>query len=335
MSFDGEYLRTLSSVSSISVNTYTYNDGEPVTVSDYQVEASESTSGSIIESGWITESGGSTALFSEAVASGFEDGLDSDAYAGGSWESWSDSASDDTVTASGNTSQGFSTTGEPTYTSSTYSASSGEGEETQGSGNPNYGGIAGLPENETEGGLLYEVAYEQDDYLELFGAGYEAGSLSLYDSIGSTYYHYEVPAIALAELNGTTPDLGVVELGGIVPGAGANTTFGFVPSTNAMTARGLPSEKATTLANLAVNNGPDNGVSQTSTAPPTSVLITLAAVGRNPTDILIPTQAGTEGSGGDDEDDDVAGGGSASGEMTFSALAGGGGEAGSQLVPPT
>ena len=66
------------------------------------------------------------------------------------------------------------------------------------------------------------------------------------------------------------------------------------------------------------------------------MLITLAAAGRNPTDILIPTQAGTEGSGGgDDEDDDVAGGGSASGEMTFSALAGGGGEAGSQLVPPT
>jgi hypothetical protein len=54
------------------------------------------------------------------------------------------------------------------------------------------------------------------------------------------------------------------------------------------------------------------------TAPPTSVLVTLAAAGRNPTDILIPTQAGTEGSGGDDEDDDVAGG------MTVSALAAGG-----------
>jgi hypothetical protein len=49
------------------------------------------------------------------------------------------------------------------------------------------------------------------------------------------------------------------------------------------------------------------------------VLFTLAAAGRNPTDILIPTQAGTEGSGGDDdEDDDVAGG------ATFSALATGG-----------
>jgi hypothetical protein len=38
------------------------------------------------------------------------------------------------------------------------------------------------------------------------------------------------------------------------------------------------------------------------------VLVTLAAAGRNPTDILIPTQAGTDGSGGDD-DDDAAGGG--------------------------
>ena len=73
----------------------------------------------------------------------------------------------------------------------------------------------------------------------------------------------------------------------------------------------LPSEKATALDNLAENNGPTDGVSQTATAPPTSVLVTLAAAGRNPTDILIPTQAGTDGSGGDDdEDDDLAGGGS-------------------------
>ena len=84
MSFDGEYIRTLWSVGSISVNAYT--DGT-VTVSDYQGEASESTSESITESGWITESGGSTALFSEAVATGFEDVFDCESYAGGSWES--------------------------------------------------------------------------------------------------------------------------------------------------------------------------------------------------------------------------------------------------------
>jgi hypothetical protein len=34
------------------------------------------------------------------------------------------------------------------------------------------------------------------------------------------------------------------------------------------------------------------------------VLVTLAAAGRNPTDITIPTQAGTEGSDEDEEDDD-------------------------------
>jgi hypothetical protein len=57
------------------------------------------------------------------------------------------------------------------------------------------------------------------------------------------------------------------------------------------------------------------------TAPPTSVLVTLAAAGRNPTDILIPTQAGTEGSGVDDDDDDVAGGGgSATSGGTFQAM---------------
>ena len=55
------------------------------------------------------------------------------------------------------------------------------------------------------------------------------------------------------------------------------------------------------------------------------MLVTLAAAGRNPTDILIPTQAGTEGSGGgDDEDDDVAGGGSATSGGTFQAMADGG-----------
>jgi hypothetical protein len=64
-----------------------------------------------------------------------------------------------------------------------------------------------------------------------------------------------------------------------------------------MTAHGLPAEKATALDNLAQNNGPTDGVSQTATAPPTSVLVTLAAAGRN---ILIPTQAGTDGSGDDD-----------------------------------
>ncbi len=48
--------------------------------------------------------------------------------------------------------------------------------------------------------------------------------------------------------------------------------------------------------------------SRTSPVSPTIVLTALAAAGRNPTDITIPTQAGTDGSGGE-EDDAVAGGG--------------------------
>jgi hypothetical protein len=85
-----------------------------------------------------------------------------------------------------------------------------------------------------------------------------------------------------------------------------NDTGCFFPSTDAMTVHGLPTEKATALDNLALNNGPTDGVSQTAAAPPTSVLTTLAAAGRNPTDILIPTQAGTDGSGGDDDVDQAS-----------------------------
>ncbi len=96
-----------------------------------------------------------------------------------------------------------------------------------------------------------------------------------------------------------------------------------------MTAHGLPAEKAARLNNLAANDGPTDGVSQTATAPPTSVLVTLATAGRNPTDIVVPTQAGTEGSGGEEEDDAVSGAGNAAGGMTFSALGDGGGSGGS------
>ena len=53
---------------------------------------------------------------------------------------------------------------------------------------------------------------------------------------------------------------------------------------------------------MALNDGPDDGVSQTSTAPPTSVLGTLAAAGRNPTDITIPTVGGDAIDGGDGGD---------------------------------
>ena len=59
----------------------------------------------------------------------------------------------------------------------------------------------------------------------------------------------------------------------------------------------------------------NDDVSRTSPVSPTIVLTALAAAGRNPTDITIPTQAGTDGSG-DDEEDAVAAGGGA----TFAAM---------------
>ena len=186
-----------------------------------------------------------------------------------------------TATASGNTSLGFETTAEATYTSSSSSASSGEGDAT-GPGSPFYGGIGGLPVNATEGGLLYEAVELEEADVAVLGAAYEPGSLYLYDSISGANYHYEVPATALAELDGSTESLGVVGLGELVPLPGSNSAFGFVPSTNGMTAHGLPSEKATALDNLAENNGPTDGVSQTATAPPTSVLVTLAAAAATP-----------------------------------------------------
>ncbi len=153
-------------------------------------------------------------------------------------------------------------------------------------------------------------------------------SLYLYDSTVGSDYPYEVPTSAPAFLSGSTTGLADAPLAALITGSGSNSTFGIIPSTNGMTAHGLPAEKATALGNLAQNDGPDDGVSHTSTSQPTSVLVTLAAAGRNPTDITIPTQAGTEGSGGDDEEDDAAGSG------TFEAMGdSGAGGGGSHLLP--
>ncbi len=86
-----------------------------------------------------------------------------------------------------------------------------------------------------------------------------------------------------------------------------------------MTGHGLPTEKAWALGNLVENVGPTDGVSQTATATPTSVLVTLATAGRNPTDILIPT-AGSEAAGGVHILDTHTGGGSAAGGTTAGAM---------------
>ena len=191
----------------------------------------------------------------------------------------------DTATLSGNDTAGFHTT----------AYGSGSGSSTMSGGEivvaEEWGGIAGLPEDGSGGDLLDEIVHEQSatDQLDVY---YSSGSLYLYDSTVGSDYPYEVPHSVPAYLSGSTSDLAVAPLAALITGSGSNSTFGFVPSTNGMTAHGLPLEKATALHNLAQNDGPDDGVSHISTSQPTSVLVTLAAAGRNPTDITIPTQAG-------------------------------------------
>ena len=175
----------------------------------------------------------------------------------------------------GNNSDGFQTS---TYLSeSSYTLVSGDG---AGESEP-VGEVTGLPESGTDSGLLDEIVDE-------LSASYTSSKWILI-----ARGVYSVPAYLL----GSTPALGSVPMGGFL-GSASGTKFGFIPSTNAMTGHGLPTEEASALGNMALNDGPNDGVSQTSTASPTSVLVTLAAAGRNPTDITIPTVGG-EGSGGD------------------------------------
>ena len=109
-------------------------------------------------------------------------------------------------------------------------------------------------------------------------------------------------------LSGPTSSLGLAAFGSFISGS----TFGFVPSTDDTTAQGLPGAEAFALGNMAENYGAADGVSPFRGAPnPTATLITLAAAGRNPTDITIPT-IGSEGSGGGGDDDAIVGGTSSS-----------------------
>ena len=164
-----------------------------------------------------------------------------------------------------------------------------------------YGGVIGLPESASEGDLLADIGYEvSSDQLEV-----EDGGLYLYDSRAGSDSPYEVPRSAPAYLSGPMTGAAWAPLGNYITGTGSAEGFGFIPSTNAMTAHGLPTEEVFALYNRAQNLGRADGVSQTSTASPTSVLVTLAAAGRNPTDITLPT-VGSQGGGGDEEDDAAA-----------------------------
>jgi hypothetical protein len=218
----------------------------------------------------------------EGVTSSLTDDVDTQLYGNESYFGYTDDVTE-TVT---NSSWLNGTDGSHTswVTESSLSTESG----SEAGGGFGLGGVTGLPETSTDGSLLAWITREQ-------GEAYPTNEFVLYDS----------PRTVAAYLSSPTGQLVVAGLGEVMFDDPFDLAVGFVPSTNAMTAHGLPAEKVNTF-NLAENNGPTDGVSQTSTSPPTSVLVTLAAAGRNPTDILIPTQAGTEGSGeGDDEDDDA------------------------------
>ena len=117
-------------------------------------------------------------------------------------------------------------------------------------------------------------------------------------------------------------DLGVARQGFLPDGP----TFGFTPNTNAATLLGLPNQEATALGNMAQNQGPPDGVSRSAPPSPTATLTALAAAGRSPTDLTIPTvgsQAG--GSGGDSPDTAGTTVTAASGGITADGTGSGGG----------
>jgi hypothetical protein len=122
---------------------------------------------------------------------------------------------------------------------------------------------------------------------------YSSGNLYLYDSYAGVY---AVPHSVPALLSGSTASLGTAALGLHLVASSPNSAYGFTPYTNAQTSHGLPSEEASSQSNLSQDNGPPTGGSQTSTRQPTTVLITIA--GRDPADITIRTQAGTQCPGG-------------------------------------
>jgi hypothetical protein len=307
MSFDADGTYTSSTEASWSF--LTLNAGNDASLTDVHGAFNEYDSATDATSGWSTVSDGTTVLSYHEYLSTFFSETVSDTYGptvGGTdtfGELTIQSTCGSTTDITGNNWSGFTTI---TH-SSNYSSESSLTGGWEWSDTDEFEIVGGIPESATSGSLLVEFQDEQDGAGKLL-ADYSSGSIFLYDSYGGYWldagYCY-VPHSVPAYLSGLAPDVGLAPSGWPVTAPSSNAAFGFVPSTNAATAHGLPTEKASALDNLALNDGPTDGVSQTATAPPTSVLVTLAAAGRNPTDILIPTQAGTEGASGGEGGDAV------------------------------
>ena len=205
-----------------------------------------------------------------------------------------------------------------------------------GSNPTDHAGVFGLarPEDgvqgilgEAEGGLLSVVGNDQL-YSSEVSTSSSHHSLSL-DRFGWRYSS-SVPASVPLYLSASALDLGVAGPGYLptlqdYSYAGV-AIFPFTPLTNAATANGLPNQEASALGNMAQNQGPPDGVSRSAPPSPTAVLTALAAAGRNPTDLTIPTvgsQAG--GSGGDSPDTAGTTVTAASGGITADGTGSGGG----------
>ena len=174
-------------------------------------------------------------------------------------------------------------------------------------------GVGGVIEDASDGSLLSVIedgpvntgrvtVSQMSGTLYLSGQPTEGGSSGSGSSSSSRSgdpQPYVVPRSVPVYLSGSALDLGVARLGFLPDGP----TFGITPNTNAATTAGLPNQEASALGNMAQNQGPPDGVSRSAPPSPTATLTALAAAGRNPTDLTIPTvgsQAG--GSGGDSPD---------------------------------
>jgi hypothetical protein len=110
----------------------------------------------------------------------------------------------------------------------------------------------------------------------------------------------------------------------VVSGAGT-----YRPDTDNVIADGLPTQVAGALGNLAESNSPPDGVAHTALQPATAILTALAAAGRNPTDITLPT-VGAQGGGSGGSSG--SGSGSGGGGDTAVVAMGGGGASGSGVL---
>ncbi len=114
---------------------------------------------------------------------------------------------------------------------------------------------------------------------------------------------YTVPHLAPVCLTGETSELGTVALNNQEMLA-SSPTFGFSPSTNPPMSGRPPIQEGGVLNEFPGDTGaywmttPADGVSRDAAPDPAATLVALAAIGRNPTDITIPTLVGSEGSGG-------------------------------------